>query len=396
MLKEENKYNAFISYSHENDAVFAKSLQQAIENFTRNKKEDRAIRIFRDESTLSVNSDLWNSIRDAILNSQFFILIALIQAAKSKWVKKELETFCAKNGASNVLVVLINGEIIWDSVNECMNWSRTTSIPNINTAFLKEPFYLDAMSIPSKEYLNIRNLGFLSLVASLSSTILNIPKDQLVGIHLENRIRVIGSNILNIRFRTILGFSLASLIPFLGLNFGVNEQLVALLGMPLIGAVGSIASGLSQKKILGFTLGYTIIIPFYLYGTVQPVNWDIFDLSQFFIANVIGFILSGKVISLFFEPIYSKRIFLYYSIGGIIISFLWLIFRGLRPEDNSFGHDIYGHFVQDPILVFQSILEMYGFWWREPLLYLPLIIVNIIISVGLSNVFVKSYLATVE
>src|SRR5215469_15006333 len=93
-------YNAFISYSHTADGVLAATLQSALHRFAKPWYKLRALHIFRDQTNLAVNPALWSSIRDAIDQSAFFILLASPEAAASPWVAKETEYWIGKNGQS--------------------------------------------------------------------------------------------------------------------------------------------------------------------------------------------------------------------------------------------------------------------------------------------------------
>jgi hypothetical protein len=83
------RYNAFISYSHAVDHQFAFDLQNGIQRFAtpwnplRLLNPVRTLRIFRDESSLSANPALWQSIEQALMQSEWFILLASQDAAKS-------------------------------------------------------------------------------------------------------------------------------------------------------------------------------------------------------------------------------------------------------------------------------------------------------------------------
>jgi hypothetical protein len=58
------QYAAFISYSHALDRKLAPALQRAIETFAKPWYRMRALRVFRDETNLSVAPDLWRKVED--------------------------------------------------------------------------------------------------------------------------------------------------------------------------------------------------------------------------------------------------------------------------------------------------------------------------------------------
>src|SRR5882724_6938764 len=107
-------YSAFISYSHAADATLAAALQSALHSFARPFYKLRALHIFRDQTNLAVNPALWSSIREALDQSLFFILLASPEAAASPWVVKEAEYWIVRNGPSHILIVLTGGTLKWD------------------------------------------------------------------------------------------------------------------------------------------------------------------------------------------------------------------------------------------------------------------------------------------
>src|SRR6185437_14989420 len=107
-------YSAFISYSHTADSRLAAALQSALHRFAKPWYKLRALHIFRDQTNLAVNPALWTSIREALDQSLYFILLASPEAAASPWVAKEAEYWINKNGLSHFLIVVTGGTLEWD------------------------------------------------------------------------------------------------------------------------------------------------------------------------------------------------------------------------------------------------------------------------------------------
>ena len=59
-------YDGFISYSHAADDLLAPKLQAGLQRFAKPWWKRRAVRIFRDEASLSANPHLWSSITEAM------------------------------------------------------------------------------------------------------------------------------------------------------------------------------------------------------------------------------------------------------------------------------------------------------------------------------------------
>ncbi|HXI29627.1 MAG TPA: TIR domain-containing protein, partial [Vicinamibacterales bacterium] len=84
-------YKAFISYSHAVDGRLAPAVQQALHRFAKPWYRNRALRLFRDKTSLSASPALWPSIERALGDSEFFLLLACPESAASKWVRLEIE-----------------------------------------------------------------------------------------------------------------------------------------------------------------------------------------------------------------------------------------------------------------------------------------------------------------
>ncbi len=78
-------YDAFISYSHAQDKPVAAALQTAVQRLGKPWYRRRALRLFRDDTSLSATPELWPSIERALGQSRFFVLLASPEAAASHW-----------------------------------------------------------------------------------------------------------------------------------------------------------------------------------------------------------------------------------------------------------------------------------------------------------------------
>src|SRR5215471_2611276 len=137
-------YDAFISYSHAHDGGLAGALQSALHRFAKPWYKLRALHIFRDQTNLAVNPALWSSIRDALDQSEFFILLASPEAAASPWVAREAEYWLGRNGSSHVLIVLTGGTLKWDHSTVSFTAEHTNALPpSLLRSFPEEPLFLD-------------------------------------------------------------------------------------------------------------------------------------------------------------------------------------------------------------------------------------------------------------
>jgi WD40 repeat protein len=182
-------YNAFISYSHAADGDLAAAIQSALHSFAKPWYKLRALHIFRDQTNLAVNPALWSSIRDALDQSLFFILLASPEAAASPWVAKEAEYWIGKNGTSRVLIVLSGGTLKWDHLSASFTSEDTNSLPpNLLHSFPEEPLYLDLLWARERaSRLSMRDPRFHEAVLQLAATVYNRPKDELDGADIRIR-----------------------------------------------------------------------------------------------------------------------------------------------------------------------------------------------------------------
>jgi WD40 repeat protein len=176
-------YSAFISYSHTSDSAIASALQSALHRFAKPWYKLRALHIFRDQTNLAVNPALWSSIRDALDQSSFFILLASPEAAASPWVAKEAEYWMSRNGPSHILLVLTGGTLQWDGSTASFTSDPSNALPpGLRHAFPEEPLFLDLRwARDEAAHLRLREPRFHEAVLQLASTLHNRPKDELDG-----------------------------------------------------------------------------------------------------------------------------------------------------------------------------------------------------------------------
>jgi WD40 repeat protein len=189
------RFAGFISYNREVDTRLARTLQTALHRFAKPWYRLRALRIFRDEASLSASPGLWSSIQGALDDSEHLILLASPQAAASPWVAKEVEYWLRRKSPDRILIALTSGELAWDPVATDFDWDRTTAIPQVlRGVFAEEPRYVDLRAARDLPELS-RSRVFRELVADLAAPLHHRPKDELIGedIRLYRRSRLLAS-----------------------------------------------------------------------------------------------------------------------------------------------------------------------------------------------------------
>jgi len=176
-------YKAFISYSHSADDKLAPALQSALHRFAKPFYRLRAIKVFRDKTSLHLTPELWPLIQQALANSEYFLLLCSPDAAKSHWVQNEVAEWFRLNGnADKLLLVLTEGEIIWDDSTNDFDWQRTNALPpNLKNTFRREPLYSDLRWARQSTDLSLRNPQFLDEIGSLGATLHGKSKDEMIG-----------------------------------------------------------------------------------------------------------------------------------------------------------------------------------------------------------------------
>jgi tetratricopeptide (TPR) repeat protein len=183
-------YDGFISYSHAKDKALASALQSAMQRLGKPWYRRRALRMFRDDTSLSASPELWGSIEQALGQSRFLILIASPEAAASPWVDKEVAHWLEHNGLSTLLIALTDGELVWNDAAADFHWSETTPLPpSLRGRFASEPFWIDLR--PHRDNANPRDAKFADLAADFAATIHGRPKEDLLSQELRQQRRAL-------------------------------------------------------------------------------------------------------------------------------------------------------------------------------------------------------------
>lgn len=114
---EEITYDAFISYKHGPiDSYIAKQLHKMLEHYRIPGKirkltgKNRIRRVFRDKEELTISSSLSEDIRQALIHSEYLIVICSPESKMSEWVQNEVEVFQSFHTPDRILPVLVKGE----------------------------------------------------------------------------------------------------------------------------------------------------------------------------------------------------------------------------------------------------------------------------------------------
>ena len=178
-------YDAFISYSHRHDAMLGPALQTDLQRFAKPWYRMRALRIFLDAADLAANPALWASIEDGLRSSQWFILLASADAARSEWVDREVRWWVTHRSPDRLLVVGTGPGLAWDEQKR--DWAADAPVPPaLRGAFTAEPIWVDLSDMQLNGH---RPVVPADRVAAVAAPIRGMPKNMLVGEHLREHRR---------------------------------------------------------------------------------------------------------------------------------------------------------------------------------------------------------------
>jgi WD40 repeat protein len=179
-----------MSYSHAADGRLAPALQTALQSIGKPWYRRRALRVFRDKTSLAASPELWPTIEHGLERSRHFILLASPDSAASPWVEKEVAWWRAHGDGGTCLIVLTAGELDWDNLEG--DFSEPSSVPPaLRNWFASEPLWVDLRWAHNEDHLSARNPRFRDAAASLAAPVRGIDKDELVGEDIRQHRRTI-------------------------------------------------------------------------------------------------------------------------------------------------------------------------------------------------------------
>ncbi len=186
-------YDAFISYSHHKDKRIAQALQSVVQDIGRPWWRRRALRIFRDDSSLAATATLWPSIASALDRSRYLVLLASPDAAASIWVGREVEHWLQTKGVDTILVALTAGRLVWNDEARCFVSDDQFPLPSVLAGrFQTEPKWIDLTAYRDGDArASKRNPDFLTRAADLAAPIHGIAKEDLLSDELTQQRRAL-------------------------------------------------------------------------------------------------------------------------------------------------------------------------------------------------------------
>ena len=183
-------YDAFISYSHRDNRGVAIAVQRGLERFAKPWYRLRAMRVFRDDASLSANPDLWASIEAALSRSSWLIVVGSPLAARSPWVHREIRWWLDHRDVSTILLVVASSEV---DTPAPVDGPPAAAVPAVLTdAFVTEPRWVDLREVDVGPKASPEQRERLRrAVADIVATMRDRPKEDLYGDALREHRRTI-------------------------------------------------------------------------------------------------------------------------------------------------------------------------------------------------------------
>ena len=175
-MADQRHYSAFISYRHlEPDAYVAERLQRMLESYRPPKGagvKDRIEYVFLDRAELPTSKSLDQSLKDALYNSDYLIVILSEKYKESIWCMEEIRVFKEIHGGrvDRILPVLVQGEPADALPKEICFEEYTETAPDGTKQVIRkelEPLCCDVRGNSRKEIDRKLKVEFLRLAAPM-------------------------------------------------------------------------------------------------------------------------------------------------------------------------------------------------------------------------------------
>jgi TIR domain len=181
-------YDAFLCYAHR-DREVASAIQEGLHKIGRRVGQLRALRVYRDATSLEANPDLWAKITEALHDSRFLIVVMSPSLARSHWCNEEVKHWLQHQGRQRLMLVLADGQLQWSAEDQRFDPERSTAAPKAMTepgSLPFEPLYID---VSGDAPWDIRSPVFRDKVTSLAAPIHGKPRDGLASDELREQRR---------------------------------------------------------------------------------------------------------------------------------------------------------------------------------------------------------------
>ncbi len=214
------RYDAFVLYNQTADGRLAESVVKELQRFAKPWYKQRALRIFRDSSDLSASPRLWENIEKGLAESEYLLVMAAPNSAASKWCQKEISYWIDNKPLDNLLILLTEGELVWDDATRDFNWEKTTALSaeSCKGIFEGEPFFVDLRDDKQRESYEMANGSFRDHIVLIAATLHKKSVGDMVGEEIQQHRRTIRIRNVAIAVLSILLLSVAGLGVYAEIN----------------------------------------------------------------------------------------------------------------------------------------------------------------------------------
>ncbi|MFE2234377.1 TIR domain-containing protein [Streptomyces sp. NPDC059442] len=122
-------YGVFLSYSGDRDRRWLPHLQRVIERQSRPWYKPPRIRVFLDDSGVSIGPELWGKIEAGLARSDWLVVLASPESKASAWVRREIEWWLEHKTVESILLVVTAGQLVWDERRGDWDPELSTALP---------------------------------------------------------------------------------------------------------------------------------------------------------------------------------------------------------------------------------------------------------------------------
>jgi WD40 repeat protein len=182
------RFAAFISYSHV-DADLAVAIQTGLQRLARPWNRVRALRVFRDQTNLVADLRLWSAIERALADSDHLVVIASPEAARSEWVRREVEWWLARHGPDRIILVLAGGTLPWEADAAGSADGGDALGEPLRAVLVEEPLWIEMRWHADVATPSLRDPRFRDAIATIAAPMHGRGKDELVGLDVREHRR---------------------------------------------------------------------------------------------------------------------------------------------------------------------------------------------------------------
>jgi hypothetical protein len=127
------------------------------------------------------------------------------------WIAREVAWWLAHRRTDHILILLTEGEVVWDQQMNDFAWPRTDALPaQLEHRFAEEPLYVDVRWARGLDQLSIRHLKFRGAVLDIVATLMGRDKDELDSEDIRQHrrtMRLAWSSVVSLCLLTLLSVS---------------------------------------------------------------------------------------------------------------------------------------------------------------------------------------------